>query len=160
MSDRTEARSSLTNPAALSSAKIRSALAGIPQQPTTEKADRNGKVTVSIRGQAVTINCPAWCVLPHTEQYNCLEDVYHQGETIALAAPQFGGQTEVMVAAIRQDPFYIDADRGLPYWSLDAAGDGSDTALAPTAALALIDQAAAHLNKMRAQIEQLAEVTQ
>ncbi|MGW3427521.1 DUF6907 domain-containing protein [Streptomyces melanosporofaciens] len=149
-----------TNPAALSSGKIRAALAGIPQQPATEAVDRQArKVTVSVRGRQTTVDCPAWCVLGHSgERLADLSDLYHEGETIALAAPQFDGRTKVLAAAIRQDPFYMDADERLPYLSLDAAGDGSDASLPPAAALAFIDQARAHLDKLRDEIRKIASV--
>ncbi|MEU1908134.1 DUF6907 domain-containing protein [Streptomyces hygroscopicus] len=165
MSDRIDvrpegARTANINPAALSSGKIRAALAGIPQQPTREKADQPARtVTVTVRGTETIVDCPAWCVVDHsTVRLVDLSDLYHEGETIALAAPQFDGRTEVLAVAIRQDPFYMDADERLPYLSLDAAGDGSDASLPPAAALAFIDQARAHLDKMRDEIRKIASV--
>ncbi|MBL1100620.1 DUF6907 domain-containing protein [Streptomyces coffeae] len=163
MSDRTDVRredARITNPSAVSSAKLRAALSGIPQQPTTEKADRSGKVTVSVRGQAVIVDCPAWCVLPHSENYMFLEDVSHQGEEIALAAPEFNGVFDVMVTSLRQWPFCNDEDRGAPYLGFDATGEGDVANLQGPAALAFIDQATTHLAKMRAQVQQLIEAQQ
>ncbi|MFE9003255.1 DUF6907 domain-containing protein [Streptomyces sp. NPDC007875] len=145
----------------VTAAKVRAALPGIPQQPTTEAADRQArKVTVTIRGAEAIITCPAWCVDPHSEDYAFIQDVSHHGEEIALTAPEHQGTTEVLVASISQWPFVNDADRGLPYLGFDATGSGDVAALAPAAALAFIDQAAAHLDRLRAQVQQLTEARQ
>ncbi|MBI0296303.1 hypothetical protein JBE04_17990 [Streptomyces sp. PRKS01-29] len=78
-----------------------------------------------------------------------LEDLSHEGEEIALAAPEFGGVTEVLVASIRQWPFVNDEDRGLPYLGLDATGEGDVAALGRSAALAFADQLVAHATEIR-----------
>ncbi|MGW7604461.1 DUF6907 domain-containing protein [Streptomyces antimycoticus] len=146
-----------TSLSAITAAKVRAALPGIPQQPTAEAIDRQArKVTVTVQGRQTTVDCPAWCILGHSgERLADLSDLYHEGETIALAAPQFDGRTEVLAASIRQDPFYMDADERLPYLSLDAAGDGSDASLPPSAALAFADQLVAHAERIRAEVAKL-----
>ncbi|WP_275558542.1 hypothetical protein [Streptomyces sp. 5-6(2022)] len=78
-----------------------------------------------------------------------LEDLSHEGEEIALAAPEFGGVTEVLVASIRQWPFANDEDRGLPYLGLDATGEGEVANLRKGAALAFADQLVAHAEQIR-----------
>ncbi|MFJ1995701.1 DUF6907 domain-containing protein [Streptomyces asiaticus] len=169
-----------TNLSAITAAKVRAQLGGIPQQPAVETVDQAQdavdqpipfllteaaeqlprKVTVSVRGQKATIDCPAWCVDPHSEDYAFIQDVSHHGEEIALTAPEHQGTTEVLVASISQWPFVNDEEQGLPYLGFDATGSGDVAALAPAAALAFIDQAAAHLDKLRAQVRQLAEARQ
>lgn len=116
-------------------------------------------VAAVVRGQRIAVPCESWCVVDHAAQdLAFLEDLCHEGEEIALAAPEFDGVTEVLAASIRQWPFVQDEDRGMPYLGFDATGAGDVANLAPEAALAFLDQAAAHLEKMRAQVRQLAEV--
>ncbi|MGW7597262.1 DUF6907 domain-containing protein [Streptomyces antimycoticus] len=111
-----------------------------------------------VRGQRISVPCPDWCVVDHSqERLTDLGDLYHESETLALAAPQFDGLSEVMVSSIRQDPFSDDRDGGMPFWSFDAAGDGSAASMQEHAALAFIDQAIAHLGKMRDQVRHLTE---
>ncbi|WP_438479208.1 DUF6907 domain-containing protein [Streptomyces asiaticus] len=127
--------------------------------PTPPPSASPRLVAAVVRGQRIAVPCFDWCVRDHSEERLAdLSDLYHEGETLALAAPQFDGLSEVMVSSIRQDPFSDDADGGLPFWSFDAAGDGSAASLQEHAALAFIDQAIAHLEKMRVQVRQLAEV--
>ncbi|MCQ8831806.1 DUF6907 domain-containing protein [Streptomyces malaysiensis] len=111
-------------------------------------------VAAVVRGQRIAIPCFDWCVRDHSkEDLAFLEDLSHEGEEIALAAPEFGGVTEVLVASIRQWPFVNDEDRGLPYLGLDATGEGEAENLQKGAALAFADQLVAHA----ARIRQLAE---
>lgn len=112
-------------------------------------------VAAVVRGQRIAVPCPdSWCVRDHSkEDLAFLEDLSHEGEEIALAAPEFNGVTEVLVASIRQWPFVNDEDRGLPYLGLDATGEGDVANLQKGAALAFADQLVAHA----ARIRQLAE---
>ncbi|WP_210947250.1 hypothetical protein [Streptomyces sp. MK37H] len=116
-------------------------------------------VAAMCRGQRIAVECPLWCVRDHSrEDLAFLEDLSHEGEEIALPAPEFSGVSAVLISSIREWPFVKDEEKGLPYLGFDATGFGDVAALAPAAALAFIDQAAAHLEKMRAQARQLAEV--
>ncbi|MER7794854.1 hypothetical protein [Streptomyces sp. NPDC097640] len=129
-----------------------------PTSPPTPASPR--LVAAVVRGQRVAVECCAdWCVVDHSaENLANLSDLYHEGKTLALPAPEFNRVSKVLVATIRQDPFYVDADECLPYLAFDATGEGDPVSLQPAAALAFIDQAIAHLERMRAQVQQLAEV--
>ncbi|GAA1065244.1 DUF6907 domain-containing protein [Streptomyces asiaticus] len=107
-------------------------------------------VAAVVRGQRIAVPDPDWCVRDHSkEDLAFLEDLSHEGEEIALAAPEFGGVTEVLVASIRQWPFVNDEDRGLPYLGLDATGEGEVANLRKAAALAFADQLVAHAAEIR-----------
>lgn len=124
--------------------------------PTSPSSPR--LVPAIVRGQRVAVPCASWCVVDHSRQrLASLEDLYHEGEMLALVAPEFDGLAEVMVTAIRQDPFHKDADGCLPYLGFDATGEGDPVSLQPEAALAFVDQAIAHFERVRAQVQQLAE---
>lgn len=128
------------------------------QSPAPASPPSPRLVAAVVRDQRIAVPCPEWCVRSHSEERLAdLSDLYHEGETLALAAPEFGGVSEVMVAALRQDPFHRDEDSGMPYLGFDAAGGGNPTSLQEHAALAFIDQAIAHFEKMRDQVRQLAE---
>ncbi|WP_438479048.1 DUF6907 domain-containing protein [Streptomyces asiaticus] len=138
----------------VTSAKLRAALPGIPQQPATEAADRQARtVTVTIRGAEATITCPAWCVSPHTEKYAFLEDVSHHGEEISLPVRQYDGSTEqILTTHLAQWPF---ADNGDAYVSVDADGSGECNEYRGPAGLAFADQLVAHAERIRAEVAKL-----
>ncbi|MFE9003132.1 DUF6907 domain-containing protein [Streptomyces sp. NPDC007875] len=118
--------------------------------PTVTPPPSPRLVAAMYRGQRIAVPCPNWCVRDHsTEDLAFLEDLSHEGEEIALAAPEFNGVTEVLVAAVRQWPFVNDTDRGLPYLGLDATGEGEVANLQKAAALAFADQLVTHATEIR-----------
>ncbi|MDX3229385.1 DUF6907 domain-containing protein [Streptomyces sp. ME19-01-6] len=160
------------SPAAVTSAKVRAVLAGVPQQPTTEQVDRwdatdrpipfsltsaaeqlPRRATVSVRGVLVDVQCPSWCVSPHTEKLNFIEDLTHTGEAISLPVRQFDGSVEqVLTAQLVQWPF---ADKSEPYMSVDADGSGECNEYHGPAGLAFADQLVAHAERIRAEVAKL-----
>lgn len=130
-----------------------------PSVPAVTPPPSPRLVAAVVRGQRIAVQCPAeWCVRDHSsEDLADLSDLYHESETLVLPAPDFNGVSKVLVATIRWDPFYKDMDECLPFLCFDAKGEGDPASLQPAAALAFIDQAIAHLERMRAQVRQLAE---
>lgn len=107
-------------------------------------------VAAVVRGQRIAVPCSEWCVKDHAaEDLAFLEDLSHEGEEIALAAPEFNDVTEVLVASIRQWPFVNDEDREQPYLGFDATGAGDVANLQKSAALAFADQLVAHAERIR-----------
>ncbi|MGW2920380.1 DUF6907 domain-containing protein [Streptomyces angustmyceticus] len=108
-----------------------------------------GTATVVVRGQQVTVDCPAWCTHPHTEAYRSLEDVSHHSDAISLTAPSHQGVEQVLTARISSWPFAGDPATENPFVGFDAVGD-EVAQLAPEAALAVADQVEAHVAALRA----------
>lgn len=103
---------------------------------------------IQILGRRRTAECPAWCVADHSvEDLLCLEDLRHEGASVTLPVPLYGGGTEqVMAAQLAQWPF---AGEGLPYLAVDADGSGEVADLSRDAALAFADQLVAHAEHIR-----------
>lgn len=107
---------------------------------------------ILVRGQRLTTECPAWCIVDHSvENLAFLEDLHHEGERISLPLPALSGVTErVMVAQLVQWPF---VDGGRTYVSVDADGSGETASLGREGASALVDQLSAytaHLGRLAA----------
>lgn len=111
------------------------------------------KATVRVRGIAVMIDCPPWCVTDHSaENLAFLEDLSHYGAPIALTVPMFGGGTEkVLIAHLALWPF----DGKGAYLALDADNSGEVSNLFEPAALAFADQLVAHAERIRAEVAKL-----
>lgn len=116
------------------------------------------RVTVDVRGQAVTVDCPPWCVASHAETLVALSDLCHEGEPAALAAPTYSAgaprTTQVLTARVMQYPFSVGPD-ARPMLALDAADDGETAELPASAALAFADQLVAHAERIRRQARHL-----
>jgi hypothetical protein len=108
-----------------------------------------GTITVLVRGQRITVDCPSWCTHPHTEAYRSLPDVSHHGDAISLAAPSHQGVEQVLTARISSWPFAGDPATESPFVAFDAVGD-EVAQLTPEAALAAADQTIAHGYTLRA----------
>lgn len=122
-----------------------------PPSPTSPRL-----VAAMVRGQRIAVPCYDWCVRDHSaEDLAFLEDLHHEGPTVALPAPEFSGLTEVLVASIKQWPFVNDGDRGAPYLGLDATGDGEVANLDAGAALAFADHLIEHADRIRGEVAKL-----
>lgn len=103
------------------------------------------RVSVVVRRQAVTVDCPPWCVAGHTEELVSLTDLCHEGESIALPAPTYSAgapsSVRILSAHIAQYPFSSEA---APRMVLDANDDGECAELDEAAAVAFVDQLVAH----------------
>ncbi|RXS84203.1 hypothetical protein EST92_11640 [Streptomyces sp. TM32] len=109
----------------------------------------NGTITILVRGQQVTVDCPPWCTRPHSEVYRSLEDVSHHSDAISLTAPSHQGVEQVLTARISSWPFAGDPATERPFVAFDAVGD-EVAQLTPEAALAAADQTIAHGYALRA----------
>jgi len=127
--------------------------------PFALPADRAPRrVTVSVIGRPVTVDCPTWCTAPHTETLVSLDDLCHEGEQTALAAPTWtAGEprtVQILAANLAQYPFSRGTDAE-PHLLLDAADDGEAAELHPARALAFADQLDAHAAQIRRLARQL-----
>lgn len=124
--------------------------------PAAERLPR--RVSVSVLGRSVVVDCPPWCVASHDETLVTLDDLCHEGERISLAAPTYSAgtprDTEVLVANIAQYPFSRGTDAE-PHLVLDATSDGETAELGVTRVLAFLDQMAAHAERIRRQVRHL-----
>ncbi|SHL74523.1 DUF6907 domain-containing protein [Streptomyces yunnanensis] len=101
-------------------------------------------VRILVRDAKVTVDCPAWCVEPHTEVYRSLEDVAHRGSEIALSVPVYGGDTvQVLTARIESWPFAGDPQTQNPFFAYNPAND-EFAQITPEVMAAAADQVIAH----------------
>ncbi|MFB6567352.1 DUF6907 domain-containing protein [Streptomyces noursei] len=110
----------------------------------------NRQVTISVRGQQVTVDCPPWCTHPHDETYRTLDDVSHHSDEISLTTPSYRGATEqALTARLSVWPFADDPETDHPFIAFDAVGD-EYAQLTPAAFTAFADQVIAHGYALRA----------
>ena len=109
-----------------------------------------GTATVSVRGQQVTVDCPAWCTHPHAGEYRSLEDVWHEGREVSLALP--GSSEQVVGAQISSWPFAGDPNTASAYMSVFLQG-ADYLEFTPAQAIAFADQMMACAEDIRAMAE-------
>lgn len=150
--------STVPNPAALSSAKLRAALAGIPQQPTTEAVDRQPRrVTFFVRGVPVAIDEPEWCTGHEDLHVSNLSDVVHFGASVELPVPQPDGTAMPgMEVYIAQWPFAEPGSNNKPYMDVVDDETGERAALDSVAGLAHADRIRAYADEVERKARQLA----
>lgn len=167
MKDRTDVRpegaqtSTTDSPvraSAVSSARVRAALVGVPQQPTTEQADRRpGKVTFFVRGVPLTVDEPAWCEGHDELNVNNLDDIVHFGSSVEVPVPQPNGTAMPgMEVYLTQWPFVRPGGNDKPYMGVVDDGTGEHAALDSVAGLAFADQLRAYADEVERKARQLA----
>lgn len=96
-------------------------LTAVPAQTRRPSAST---VSVLVRGQRITVDCPSWCTESHDEAYRSLEDVAHRGDKIALSVPVHGGDVvQVLSARIESWPFAGDPKTEAPFFAYNPAND-------------------------------------
>ena len=123
---------------------------GADHQVDARPTRSTGTVTVLVRGQQVTIDCPPWCTHPHTEVYRSLEDVWHEGREVSLALP--GSSEQVVGAQISSWPFAGDPNTASAYMSVFLQG-ADYLEFTPAQAIAFADQMMACAEDIRAMAE-------
>ncbi|MFE9065018.1 DUF6907 domain-containing protein [Streptomyces violaceusniger] len=160
MSDRTDVRhedARTINPAALSSEKVRAQLAGIPQRPTTEAADRPGKVTFFVRGVPVTVDEPEWCTGHSNLNVSNLSDIVHFGSSVEVPVPQPNGTAMPgMEVYLMQWPFAEPGGNSKPFMAVVDDETSEIAALDSVAGLAHADRLRAYADEVERKARHLA----
>lgn len=107
--------------------------------------------SVVVRGVPLSVPCPSWCTVDHSSvDLLFLEDLSHQGGTVSLPVPAFGGQEEqVLIARVMQFPFSPTAEGRGPRVALEAADDSDPARLDAAGVESVADSLEQHAAVLR-----------